>query len=122
MTVSTDQAPRPSYLRGFVSCVYLAVLIALMTGTLATFFAKQHWIAEIFCHGRIQLTIVLAVWLLIAVFFKQKLRAITCLAFLVVNTVWIVPYLVPSASAVEAPVIKIMSANVLTSNLSLIHI
>ena len=116
MTVSTDQAPRPSYLRGFCSCVYLSVLIALATGTLATFFAKQHWIAEIFCHGRIQLTIVLAVWLLIAVFFKQKLRAITCLAFLVVNAAWIVPYLVPNSSAVDAPVIKIMSANVLTSN------
>lgn len=115
-TDSADQTPRPSYLRRFFSCVYLSVLIALAIGTLATFFAKQHWIAEIFCHGRIQLTIVLVVWFLIAAFFKQKLRATIALAFLVANALWVVPYFVPSSSTADAPTIKIMSANVLTSN------
>ncbi len=119
MTSSTDsekQRSRPSYLRRFLSCTYLAVLIALVAGTLATFFAKQHWIAEVFCHGRIQLAMVLAIWFLVAIFFKQKLRAVVSLAFFVVNALWIVPYFVPNPTVASSSTIKIMSANVLTSN------
>ncbi len=119
MTSSPDSEkprPRPSYLRRFFSCFYLAVLIGLVIGTLATFFAKQHWIAEVFCHGRVQLTIALMVWFLLAAFFKQKLRAFVSLTFLVVNAVWIMPYFVANPVTTGSPTIKIMSANVLTSN------
>ena len=124
MTSSTDsekQRARPSYLRPsylprFLSCLYLLILIALVVGTLATFFAKQHWIAEIFCHGRIQLALGLAVWFLVAVFFKQKLRAVVSLVFFMINALWIVPYFVPHSIVADSSTIKLMSANVLTSN------
>jgi len=122
MTSSTDQQPRPSFLRRWGSGLFSLILIALIIGTLATFLAKQHWVAEIFCHGRIQITIVLAICFLIAAFQKQKMRAFAALIFLVVNAVWIVPYFLPSSNArdnptnVAASTIKIMSANVLTSN------
>ena len=117
-TAVTDQQWPPSFLGRFFSCVYLSILIALVIGTFATFFAKQHWIAEIFCHGRVQLSIGLFLWLFIAVLCKQKLRAFTALVFLVVNAAWIVPYFVPhfDSNVADGPTIKIMSANVLTSN------
>jgi len=120
MTPSNDQSTRPSYLSRFCSFAFLLILIALAIGTLATFFAKQHWIPELFCHLRIQLFVVLVFWFLIATFYDQRMRAITSFVFMVVNIVWIVPYFMPPSiePTIDAgkPTVKIMSANVLTSN------
>jgi|GEM_PF-48543 len=116
MSTSTDQPQHRSFFTRFCSFVFSLILIALVIGTLATFFAKQHWIAEIFCHLRIQLAIVLVVWFLIALFKKQKMRAFTAFVFFVVNSVWIAPYYVPQIVKPIGNTVKIMSANVLTSN------
>lgn len=121
MTSPAGQQQPPSFLSRLVALAFLQISIGLAIGTLATFFAKHNWIAGIFCHLRIQMTLVLIVWLLIAAICKRKNQAIALFVFFVVNAIWIVPYLIPSSSgnpatAVDSSTVKIMSANVLTKN------
>ena len=119
-----NQSPRKPWWQKFISIACLLFLGVLSVGTLATFFARFHWIAEIFCHLRIQLIVGLVACLVVTLLMKQKWRSLTATAFIVANAIWILPYFLPAstkrateyASVVTNPSIKIMSANVLTSN------
>ncbi len=116
---STPQQPHsPPGMRRLGGVFITLLFFALLIGTLATFFAKQHWTAEIFCHLRIQITIGLAICLLLAVVRKQKTRVIAAAVFLLVNMVWIAPYFLPPPNQpdAEGTSVKILSANVLASN------
>ena len=116
--MSSANAPRKrlSGLRWFGSITFSFFLVVLVVGTLATFFAKQYWLAEIFCHLRVQIAFGLIVCFLISIMRKQALQSIVALVFFVVNAVWIVPYFTPQLTKPISKPIKVMSANVLTSN------
>ena len=116
MSSTNDSPKRFSGLRWFGAIVFSLFFIALVVGTLATFFAKQYWIAELFCHLRVQITFGLMVCFLIFIMRKQAMQTAVALVFFVVNAVWIFPYFVPQLTKPISKTVRIMSANVLTSN------
>ena len=116
MSSTNDPPKRFSRLRWFGAIIFSLFFIALVIGTLATFFAKQHWIAEIFCHLRVQIALGLIICFFISIWRRQTLQTVVALIFLAVNAAWIVPYFVPSSVEPAKATVKIMTANVLTAN------
>lgn len=83
--------------------LYLLLFYTLLVGSLATFFAKQHWIAEIACHLRVQISIGFIICGLIAIAQKNKLRFLAASIFLLVHAAWIAPYFLTATAAWTPP-------------------
>ena len=116
MNSTNDPPKRSSGLRRFGSFIFSLFFILLVIGTLATFFAKQFWIAEIFCHLRVQIAFALMICFFVSIIRKQAVQTVVALVFFIVNAAWIVPYFVPQLTKPVSKTVKVMSANVLTSN------
>lgn len=114
------QHPRPSKRRRLGNFVFLSLFYVLLIASLATFFAKTHWIPEIACHLRVQIFLGLALCCLITIVKKNKLRFLAAFIFLLVHAAWIAPYFFPATTPVnptqQNATFKIMSANLWKDN------
>ena len=93
---------------------YLLALVTLMA-----FLAKWHWIADLLCNFRVQYVLLLAVVLLILILVRRWKAVVVCTVCLVLNLSTIWSYLPTKQPTYADKSLRIMCANVLSTNTNL---
>lgn len=92
-------------------CVFIAGIFSVLV-TLPLWFARKHWICDLFTHFRVQYSLALLCAALLLLFSARKKFSLLFLGFMSFQLLGIVPYYFPVASSADGPLFKVVLANV----------
>jgi endonuclease/exonuclease/phosphatase (EEP) superfamily protein YafD len=92
------------------------IFLPIALFTVLAYFGRWHQVLELLTHFRFQYFLGALFTLALYLFTQRRIEILICLTCVVLNGVWLVPWYWPSNSFTEGTALRVMVANVLTSN------